>query len=137
MTETVIERNVNQDVINNLQNLIQSYLESLDKLKRDIKQANEMLNDGLVGNAAYHDANEKVKEVSKKKSQIRLQIMSTPEMAGMSAKLKDLKTDLKEKKASLSDYLLEYERLSGVNVIETVNGEQLSIFKIAKAEKVR
>jgi len=70
-----------------------------------------------------------------KKSQVRQQIMSTPEMAGMSAKLKDLKRDKAEKLAEASDYLIEYERLSGTNVIETLSGEQLTIFKTATAAK--
>src|SRR5258706_9797788 len=129
MNETVIERNVNQDTINDLKNLALSHMESVKRLTKEIKEANQMVKDGLTGNAAYHDASEKAKEVTKKKSQVRQQIMSTPEMAGMSAKLKDLKATKREKQQALSDYLLEYERMSGKDVIENLSGDQLHIFK--------
>lgn len=136
MTETVIERNVNQNTVDNLRNLALSHMESIKKLDKDIKQTNEMINDTLVGNSTYHESNEKVKEVTKKRKQVREQIMSSQEMIALATKRHDLKKELAEKKSALSDYLIEFERLSGKDVIENLSGEQLSIFKTATVVKL-
>src|SRR5690349_825885 len=125
----VIEQNINQQAVSSLKEMSLKYLESIEKLKREIKEANEMLKDALAGDAAYHDASEKAKEADKKRQVEKKRVQSRPEMVSLALKVKDLKSELREKKQSLSDYLLEYERLSGKQVIEKPSGEQLSIFK--------
>ena len=135
--QVVIERNVNSEAINSLENLALSHIESIEKLKQQIKETNEMINDGLVSNETYVQANEKAKEFTKKKSQVKQQVMSQPSMVALALKLKSLKDEKKEKQQSLSDYLLEYERMTGANVIETPKGEQLTIFKTAVPTKTR
>lgn len=47
-------------------------------------------------------------------------------------KAKTLAAELKEKQFSLSDYLLEYQRLSGANQIEIGDGEILEIVNTAR-----
>jgi len=133
MNNVVEERNANQEVISRLKDMILKHLEGIKDLEKKIKEGNQMVNDTLTGNSAYHAADESAREVLKKKLTVKRQIMSTPQMVSLAVKMKDMRQERKERKSSLSDYLLEYERLSGANVIDTPRGEQLSIFKEAKA----
>jgi hypothetical protein len=135
MPDTVIERNVNHDTIKSLKELSLKYIESIGELKGQIKEANQMIKDALVGDVAYLDASEKTKEVQKKLTVEKKRVQSRPDIIQLAIKLKTMRDELKEKKSSLSDYLLEYERLSGADVIDGPKGEQLSIFK--KAEVTR
>lgn len=137
MTETVIERNVNQDKINALHNLIQRKLEEMEELSRQIKEADEVIKGALEDNAAYNQADEKAKEATKNRTQVRAQVLSTPEMKSFALKRKDLKGQMAEEKETLSDYLIDYERLTGANIIENAKGVQLEIFKTATVAKAK
>lgn len=137
MTETVIERNVNQDTVNSLKNLILDKMETLKDLDKQIKEADEVISDALQDNPAYQQADEKTKEAAKSRSQVRAQVMDTTEMKNYAGKRKSLKAQKTEAKAELSDYLIEYERLSGASVIQTLSGEQLEIFKTATVAKAK
>lgn len=137
MPESVIERNINQDTINSLKNLITAKIETLKSLDKQIREANEVINGALLDKPAYQQANEKTKEATKARSQVRAQIMDTPEMKNFASKRKDFKDLRAQVKAELSDHLLDYERLSGANVIQTLSGEQLEIFKTATVTKAK
>jgi len=56
-------------------------------------------------------------------------------MQSLAQKIKDFNTDLKEKKAALSDYLLEYQRMSGATEIEGHDGKVRDIVNNAKLIK--
>ncbi len=53
----------------------------------------------------------------------------------MNNKVRNLRSEIKELKGALSDYLQEYARLSGVNEIEDENGEVREIKYDAKLIK--
>ncbi|MDE2025840.1 MAG: hypothetical protein KGJ07_05065, partial [Patescibacteria group bacterium] len=90
---------------------------------------------GFNNDAAFKEASDKVKAVNKEKSAIRQQIMNRPGIIEIANKLKDIKSELKEKQVSLSDYLLEYQRMAGVNEIETSDGDVREIVQVAKLIK--
>jgi hypothetical protein len=137
MTDTVIERNVNHEEINALHNLIQRKLETMDELSKQIKEADEVIKGALEDNPAYNQADEKAKEAAKSRSQVKAQVMDTPEMKNFAIKRKDLKAQKAEDKETLSAHLIEYERLTGANTIETAKGVQLEIFKTATVAKAK
>lgn len=137
MDNTVVKRNVNHEKINALHNLIQRKLETMDELSKQIKEADEIIKGALEDNAAYTQADEKAKEAAKHRSQVRAQVMDTPEMKNYAGKRKSLKGQMAEDKETLSEYLIDYERLSGANVIETAKGVQLEIFKTATVAKAK
>ena len=56
-------------------------------------------------------------------------------MQSLAQKIKDFNTDLKEKKTALSDYLLEYQRMSGATEIEGHDGQIREIINNAKLIK--
>ena len=61
--------------------------------------------------------------------------MKRPDVAALAGKLKSLKSEKKELQEGLSDYLREYQRLSGSNEIEGEDGEIRQIVYVAKLVK--
>lgn len=122
-------------VLLSLEELIKTHIMSLDRLQEEKRKFTELIADGFNNDAAFKQVSDKVKEVNKEKSAIRQQIMNRPGVIEIANKLKDIKSELKEKQMSLSDYLLEYQRMAGVNEIETADGDVREIIQVAKLIK--
>lgn len=122
-------------VLLSLEELIKTHISSLDRLQEEKRKFAELIADGFNNDAAFKQVSDKVKEVNKEKSALRQQIMNRPGIIEIANKLKDIKSELKEKQVSLSDYLLEYQRMAGVNEIETSDGDVREIIQIAKLIK--
>ncbi|HVZ58878.1 MAG TPA: hypothetical protein VG935_03965 [Patescibacteria group bacterium] len=122
-------------VLLNLEEMIKNYIESLDKLRLEKKKIAEMLEDSFVNNPVYRENAEKAKEALKVKNTTRQQIASQPSVIALSQKVKGLNADIKERQVALSDYLLEYQRLSGANEIEDSEGQIREIINSAKLIK--
>lgn len=139
MTDTahVIETSSDTSVILNLETLIKSHTSGIDKRKEEAKKYNEMIEDILRNDATYKLHAEKAKEATRLKTNTKQHIFRTPQVADIANKLKAVKQEAKEMEASLSDYLREYQRMSGVNEIEGEDGEVREIVYIAKLVKRR
>lgn len=118
-------------VILNLEEMIKSHLSSLDSLTEELKKHQGMLDDIFLNDSTYRDHSEKAKEASKVKSATKQQILKQPQVADLATKVKNLRSEAKELKDALSDYLQEYRRMSGVTEIEH-NGEVREIVYVAK-----
>lgn len=125
----------NSTIITSLDELIKSHISSIDRLQEEQKKLRDMLADGLNSDAAFKEVMDKVKEVNKAKAQARGQIMDRPGIIEVANKLKSLNAEVKEKQMSLSDYLLEYQRLTGANQIEGTDGDIREIIHLAKLVK--
>jgi len=119
-------------VLMSLDELIKNYIQSIDKLRIEVKKQREMIQDGFQNDPVYHEHEEKAKEAIKQKNATKQQIMKQPAMMTLANKVKGMQSELKEKQLALSDYLLEYQRLSGANQIETNDGQVLEIINSAK-----
>ncbi|HEV2339501.1 MAG TPA: hypothetical protein VGT05_01905 [Patescibacteria group bacterium] len=119
-------------VLTSLDELIKSYIQSIDRLRVEIKKQREMIQDGFVNDPVYREHEEKAKEAAKQKNTTKQQIMKQPAMLILANKVKGMQAEVKEKQLALSDYLLEYQRLSGVNQVEMGDGEVLEIINSAK-----
>lgn len=122
-------------VLLSLDEMIKTTFATLDRLNEEQKKIREMLADGLNNDANFKQASDKAKAAAKEKTQIKQQIMNRPGVIEFANKLKDINADIKEKRASLSDYVLEYQRLAGVNQIEVADGEVLEIIQSARLVK--
>lgn len=81
-----------------------------------------MLDDALLNDANYKEKEDKAKEAVKTRNACKLQILKQPALMALSDKIKDLRSEMKEAKQQLSDYLQEYQKLTGANEIEDANG---------------
>lgn len=122
-------------ILLNLEEMIKNYIQSIEKLKEEKKKHAEMFEDAFVNNPVYRENTEKAKEALKVKATTRQQIASQPSIIALGQKIKDLGRDLKERQIALSDYLLEYQRLTGANEIEDNEGQIREIINSAKLIK--
>ncbi len=116
----------------NLEELINNHLESIEKLKDELKTAREMFEDSFNNNPTYNEHIKKVQEVSKAKNSVRQEIAKQPSVATIEQKVKDLRFDIGESSKTLSDLLQDYKDQTGATSIETRKGEVLEIVSTAK-----
>jgi predicted RNase H-like nuclease (RuvC/YqgF family) len=119
-------------VIISLESMIKQHIAALGKLNEEFRKHKEMLDDIFASDETYQKHLEAAKEATKVKMATKTQILKRPQAADLDKKVKELKAELKENQASLSDYLGEYQRLSGVNEIESDDGEVHEIVFSAK-----
>lgn len=122
-------------VLLNLESLIKSHISGIDTRKQELKKQREMLASALTNDETYRLHEEKAKEANKQKAATRAQIMKQPANSTLSEKVKHLAAEIKEMDGALSDYLREYERMSGTNEIEGDDGEVREIVYVAKLVK--
>lgn len=120
------------DVLMSLEEMIKNNIESIDKLRNELKAQREMFEDAFINNPTYREHAEKVKEVTKVKSQTRAQIMNQPSVMQLANKIKSARAEIKERQGALSDYLKEYQRMTGATEIEGRDGKIREIVNDAK-----
>ncbi|OGH10581.1 MAG: hypothetical protein A2857_06855 [Candidatus Levybacteria bacterium RIFCSPHIGHO2_01_FULL_36_15] len=122
-------------VLVNLEDSIKSHISSIERLYIEIKKHKETLDSIFLNDPTFADHSEKAKEANKVKAETRQQILRRPTVMTVANQIKNMKSDIKELQTELSDYLQEYQRLSGANVIEGEDGELREIINIAKVVK--
>lgn len=125
----------NSEILINMESLIKGHISTIDKLTEEARKLKDMLDDIFANDPTYQEHDKKAKEAAKVKSGTKQQILKQPQAADLDKKLKELKSELKENQGSLSDYLQEYARMSGVNEIEGEDGEVREIVYSAKLIK--
>lgn len=121
----------------NLENMIRTNNAQIAKLSEELSEAREMLKDTFEGDITYREHADAAKEANKVKNATKAQILKKPDVAQIATNVKVLTSELKELKQALSDYLREFNRLSGMTEIEGDNGELLEIVYVAKLVKKR
>lgn len=106
-----------------LTSLVNRYSSDIEKLREDMKMQSSMFRDAFENDAKYHETSQKVKEATKLRNAEKQRIMKQPAVETLTAKMNELKNDIKDAQESLSGYLEEYQRVSGTNIIETEDGE--------------
>ncbi len=134
VSDTTPEAGVAQVLID-LEQLIRTHITDIDHRKAELKKQREMLESTLVNDETYRLHNEEAKKAAKQKGQTKLQILKQPGNNQLSEKVKDLASEIKELDGALSDYLREYQRMSGSNEIEGEDGEVREIVYVAKLVK--
>ena len=119
----------------NLENLIKNHIQGIDKLKLEIKQKREMLDDSFNNNPTYREHTEKVKEATKARLSVKKEIAKQPSVAKLDQEVKDLKFDLNEKKKTLSDLLIDYKEQTAATQLELFDGQVVDIVQSAKVVK--
>lgn len=122
-------------VLLSLDEMIKTHIQSIDRLRNELKEQKQMFEDGFVNDPAFRELSLAAKEAADLKSATRQQLLKQPTVATLSSKIKSISSEIKEKKLALSDYLLEYQRMAGVNEIEGYDGEVREIVNEAKLIK--
>lgn len=122
-------------ILLNLEGLIKSNIEKLDKLSDELKKQNEIIQSVLDNDSTYKEHSEKAKEAGRIKASTKKEILKRPEASHVAQKVNELKSEIKEIKEFQSSYLSEYQRLSGSTEIETEDGQVRQIIYVAKLVK--
>lgn len=127
--------NGSKDVIINLEALIKTQTIAIDKTREKLKEQKQMLEDAFQNDPTYIEHEKLAKEAAKVKGKTKSEITKQPAVSILSQKVKDLSLDLKDKQASVSDYLKEYQRLTQVTEIEVEVGDVREIVNVPKLVK--
>lgn len=119
-------------VIINMESMIKSLISSNDRLREELDLNKGMLDSILDNDQTYKEHSDLAKEASKVKSNTKREILKQPQASDLANKVQSLRSQMKENKSALSDYLKEYQRMSGVNEIEGEDGEVREIVFTAK-----
>lgn len=122
-------------VILNLESLIKNNVASIEKLTDELRALRNMFTDSFANDPVYKGLEEKAKEANKAKNSTKQQLLKQPSVMQAADKIRTITAEIKEKKDSMSDYLLEYSRMAGVNEIEGHDGEIREIIHQAKLLK--
>lgn len=118
-----------------IEEMIKTHISQIDTLQEDITKHKEMMDDIFGNDETFQEHDKIAKEAARVRSKTKSEIMKRPDVADLANKLKALKSEKMELNEGLSDYLREYQRLSGSNEIEGDDGEVRTIVYVAKLVK--
>lgn len=118
-----------------LESLIKQHITGLSTRRSQLKQFKEMVADVFKNDSEYQEAEHILKDATKTKKSIKSRLMRQPGVEESAEKVQELSSEIKELDGALSDYLREYQRLSGSNEIEDDEGNVHEIVYQAKLLK--
>ena len=118
-----------------IEEMIKTHISQMESLTEEITKYKELVDDIFANDQTFQEHDKIAKEAAKIKSKTKSEIMKRSDVAGFSSKLKGLKSEKAELADGLSDYLREYQRLSGSNEIEGEDGQLREIIYTAKLVK--
>jgi len=127
--------NADVNVVMNLEQMIKSTIGNIDHHKNEFRKLNEMITSVLENDSTYQEHAKIAKEAAKVKNATKKELMKQQSVASTVKKAQEIRMELKEWQDSLSDYLREYQRLSGSSEIEGEDGEVRDIVYSARLVK--
>lgn len=115
-----------------IEEMVKTHMSQIDTLQEEISKYRDMFNDIFINNETFQEHDKIAKEASRIRSNTKKEIMKKSDVADIHNKLQDLRSEQKELQEGLSDYLREYQRLSGLDEIEGEDGEIRKIVYIAR-----
>lgn len=109
-----------------IEGYITSELEELYKLRSEIKRFRDQIVESIENDAKFRELNKKAQEARGVALAYKRAMMKDPSMVALDDRLDGLKSDLKDVRASLSDYIREYCRISRMRQIE-IDGTLMEI----------
>jgi len=122
-------------VLLDLESLIKTHISNIDKGKAELKKQREMLQSAFENDETYRLHDEAAKKAAKTKAQTKYQLLQQPQNKSLAEKIRGIAAEVKEQDGALSDYLREYQRMSGATEIETDDGTVREIVYVAKLVK--
>lgn len=115
-----------------IEEMIKTHLSQIDDLAEQVGKHKEMLDDIFTNDSTYQEHDKIAKEAGRVRTNTKKEIMKRPDVADLANKMKALKSEKLELQEGLTDYLREYQRLSGSNQIEDNSGEMREIIMVPK-----
>ena len=119
----------------NIESLINNANSRLNDLAYEAKEHQAVLDEILGSDKEFQEIDKEAKKQAKLKATARQKALNTPGAKTTIDKLKETRSQLREVKIALSDYLSQYISLSGTNQIEGPDGVVRQIVYTAKLVK--
>lgn len=119
-----------------LENMIRNHRTQIEQTRKELSEQREMLKDTFGNDPLYMEHDQAARAAAKIKNATKAQILKKPEAAALVGKVKNLASQLREYQSAISDYLREYQRVSGQSTFTGENGEVLEIVYVAKLRVV-
>lgn len=118
-----------------IEEMIKTHISQIDQLQEEITKHRDMVSDIFTNEQVYQEHDKTAKEATRIKNNTKKEVQKRPDVANLTDKLKELKSEQNELKKGLSDYLREFQKLSGLNEIEGEDGEVREIVYTARLVK--
>lgn len=122
-------------VLTSLESTIKQHIRLIDQNKSELKKIREMLTSALQNDETYTLHDEEAKKAAKVRAATKSELLKLTANKTLVEKSHALATEIKESDDALSEYLREYQRISGSNEFETDDGEVREIVYVAKLVK--
>jgi len=119
-----------------LEEMIKNNRQIIENTRKELTEQRDMLKSSFESDSTYQEQHEEVKKATKIRNTTKGEILKKPSVAIIAEKVKSLQSQVREYESALSDYLREYQRVSGQTTIEDENGEILEIIYVAKLKRV-
>lgn len=118
-----------------LEGTIKNHMAQIANLREELGKQREMLKASFENDPTYIEHDTTAKDAAKIRSKTKAEILKKPDIAELAAKVKSMTSEFKDLQSALSDYLREFNRVSGLTEIEGQDGELLEIVYVAKLVK--
>lgn len=118
-----------------VESMLKNVISRLDLLKTELKEEADMLKSAFESDPIYREFDENAKAAAKDKLAAKKEILKKPDVADLSLKVQSKRSEVKELKEKMSDYLTQFQQLSGLNEIEGEDGEVRTIVYTARLIK--
>ena len=118
-----------------IENMINSQMVDIDKKRDEVKLLKSSFDDAFKNDAKYREFDDKVKEANRLKTTYKQAMMKDPAIAQANSSFLNGRDELKDMQMALSDYLKEYNRVTGLTQFETSDGQMLEIVQTFKLVK--
>lgn len=122
-------------VLVSLESTIKQHIRLIDQNKSELKKIREMIASALANDETYKLHDEETKKAAKVRAATKSELLKLSYNKSLVEKSHALATEIKESDDALSEYLREYQRISGSNEFETDEGEVREIVYVAKLVK--
>lgn len=118
-----------------VEDLINRQMADIEKMREDVKLLKSSYEDIFKNDAKYREFDDKMKDAKKQVTAYKQAMMKDPSVAAANQNYMQKKDELKDLQLGLSDYLREYNRVSGMTQFETKDGQVLEIVQTFKLVK--
>jgi hypothetical protein len=101
---------------------IQKRIDSIEKLKEDMKTSQEAIKNALENDGMYQDVTKQAKEINTKKKRIKDDVLNQAENREFVEKVKDTKEEIATLEELLAYELMEYSQSNNTDMIQGADG---------------
>lgn len=130
--------NDTQQVLPEIESMTKRTIMSINEKKQLLKVKREMYKNRFDNDDAWKEADKVYREARLKRAQEKLRILEEPAMQSLDEEIRTISGEVKSEQLALSDWLYNYDKQTGSNMVELDNGATYIVqrnFKVKKESK--